>query len=122
MGSAEERYHPATALPNKPSLQMPGTLVFDYPSVAAVTEYLTAQMLKSAAAAAASAGSTAVAATGSADQEWAGGELADGGSIASSAVVAGEWTPRYRHLAVLAVVARPLIAEAALQQVRWVPA
>lgn len=105
--------------PNRPAspyvLQMPGTLVFDYPSVAAVTEYLTAQMLKSAAATA-SAGSTAVAATGSADQEWTGGELSD---IAGSAVVAGDWAPRYRHLAVLAVVARPLMSEMAMQQVSW---
>lgn len=96
---------------------MPGTLVFDYPSVSAVTEYLTAQMLKSAAAAVAAAGAAVATTTASADEEWSAGELADVGGIAGSAVVAGEWVPRQRHLAVLAVVARPLMAEAAAAQV-----
>lgn len=100
--------------------QMPGTLVFDFPSVAAVTEYLTAQMLKSAAAAAAAAGSSAVVRTISADEEWTGGELAGVGGMPSSAVVAGEWAPRQRHLAVLAVVARPLMAPTASNQVKGV--
>lgn len=102
------------AFPHPPPLQMPGTLIFDYPSVRAVTEYLTAQMLKSAAAAAAAAGAAA-AATGAAsvDEEWAGGELSVEGGLDGSAVAASQWAHRQRHVAVLAVVARPLMAEAA---------
>lgn len=93
---------------------MPGTLVFDYPSISAVTEYLTAQMLKSAAAAAATSGTAAgTAATVSVEDEWAGGELSVQGGFEGSAVAASQWAQRQRHLAVVALVARPLMSEAA---------
>ena len=84
---------------------MPGTLVFDYPSVNAVTEYLSAKMLQSAApptaADVAAAGQPSVAA-----------ELALR-STASGDLAHSDWAPRQRHLAVIAVVARPLVADAA---------
>ena len=41
----------SNVLSQKLSVAMPGTLVFDYPSVTAVTEFLTAQLMKNAAAA-----------------------------------------------------------------------
>lgn len=91
-------------------LQMPGTLVFDYPSVNAVTEYLTAQMLKSAAAAAAASGSAETAAAD--DGEADGAELALDGFPPSTLVPSPDGAMLRTHaLAVLAVVARPLVAD-----------
>jgi len=93
------------------ALQLPGTLVFDYPSVNAVTEYLTAQMLKAAAAAAAAAAGTdsASGAEGAALQAYGGAELVLHGD-ASSALVPASLAPA--PLAVLATVTRPLMAHA----------
>lgn len=97
----------ANVLSQKLGMQMPGTLVFDYPSVNAVTEYLTAQMLKSAVAARAIAVRGPVS-TESYDAE---AELAGYGSVAvGSDLVATGKSPRQRYLAILAVVARPLMA------------
>ena len=88
-------------LSQKLGLQMSSTLVFDYPSVNAVTEFLTAQMLKSAAAAAApgAAGESAVACR---EQEVGLHGIASVGLAPA----------QQRYLAILAVVARPLMAEA----------
>lgn len=84
---------------------MPSTLIFDYPSVNAVTEYLTAQMLKSAAAAAAAAASAG------ADEEGEGAELALPDSPSAALAPAVSWEARQRALAVVAVTARPLMGE-----------
>ncbi|KAL4451846.1 hypothetical protein ABPG75_007508, partial [Micractinium tetrahymenae] len=86
---------------------MPGTLVFDYPSVRAVTDYLAAQMLKSAAAVAGAAASEAAP---------AGTDVSEDGEVAvpgGSELAGAAWAPRQRHLAVLAAVAQPLMAEPA---------
>lgn len=96
----------ANVLSQKLGMQMPGTLVFDYPSVSAVTEYLTAQMLKQAAAAAPAA---AAAAEGSGSE---GAELAMHNGDVAGALAPAEWAPRQRHLAIMAVVTRPLMADA----------
>lgn len=93
----------ANVLAQKLGMQMPGTLVFDYPSVAAVTEYLTAQLLKSAAAAAPAAGEGGLLAT-EGSEEFYGLDEAEGELRLAVA------SPASRYLAVLAVVARPLLA------------
>lgn len=90
----------ANVLGQKLGLQMPGTLVFDYPSAAFVVDHLTAQMLKAAAAAAGSA-------LDAADEEATELVLA---SPTAAALAPGNWAPRHRALAVLAVSARPLLA------------
>ena len=87
--------------------QLPGTLVFDYPTVSAVTEFLAGQMLKAAAAAAAVAGDSEALGTASLSGIEA-GALDD---IAPS-LGAPELGAARRALGVLAVVARPLMAEA----------
>lgn len=97
----------ANVLSQKLGLQMPGTLVFDYPSVSAVTGYLTAQMLKSAAAAPMSG-------EPGGKGDWQGGELATLEEEAGAAAVpwsASDRAPRQRHLAMLAIIAHPLMAE-----------
>lgn len=86
---------------------MPGTLVFDYPSVRAVTEYLAAQLLKQQAAAAQS-GSPADAGATSTDVSEDGEAAFPSGSELSGAA----WAPRQRSLAILAAVAQPLMAQA----------
>ena len=90
-----------------PAAQMPSTLIFDYPSARAVTEYLTAQMLKSAAAAAAAAGPALASAGDGADLDGSDLALSDG---VPSALASAAWAQQ-QHLAVLAVVAHPLMAE-----------
>lgn len=91
---------------------MPSTLVFDYPSVTAVTEFLTAQMLKSVQTTAAVTAETGAAMTG--DNSDA-GELALAPSWPGTSTMALVAPPRHEVLAVLAVVARPL-------QMDWPPA
>jgi hypothetical protein len=97
----------ANVLSQKLGMQMPGTLVFDYPSVSAVTQYLTAQMLKQAAAVAPV--DAAAAAEGSGSERT---ELALHGGDVAGALAPAEWAQRQRHLAILAVVTRPLMADA----------
>ena len=96
----------ANVLSQKLGMQMPGTLVFDYPSVSAVTEYLTAQMLKQAAAA------PAAAAAAPEDSDSEGAELALHDGDVAGALAPADWAPHQRHLAILAVVTRPLMADA----------
>lgn len=93
----------ANVLSQKLGMQMPGTLVFDYPSVSSVTDYLTGIMLKQAAAAGAAA---------SEGSESEGAELALHGDDVAGALAPADWAPRQRHLAILAVVTRPLMADA----------
>lgn len=89
---------------------MPGTLVFDYPSAAAVVDHLTAQMLKAASAAAAVAAAASGSALDAADAGPADLALA---SPTASALASGDWAPRRRALAILAISARPLLAGSA---------
>jgi hypothetical protein len=102
----------ANVLAQKLGMQMPGTLVFDYPSVNAVTEYLTAQLVKSAAAAAPAEGAAAP----EEGEGFLGVDPSTEGALFASSGMAGElassaYVRRGRQrLAVLAVVARPLMA------------
>lgn len=92
----------SNVLSQKLGMQMSGTLVFDYPSVNAVTEFLAAQLIKSAAAAAPAG-------------ESAGGDtalLSRDSELYSSQDELATVGHRRRHLALLAVVARPLMASA----------
>ena len=96
-------------------LQLPGTLVFDYPSATAVVEFLTAQALKAAAAAAAAAVTTPAD-----DSSYTSGELA----LASSPEAGLPLAPGGRApcaLAVVAVVARPLLAGGTADAIQRVP-
>ena len=102
----------ANVLSQKLGMQMPGTLVFDYPSVNAVTEYLTAQMLKQAAAAAAPSAAAAAGEGSGSGSGSEGAELALHDGEVPGALAAADWAPRQRHLAILAVVTRPLMADA----------
>jgi acyl carrier protein len=93
----------ANVLAAKLGARLPSTLVFDYPSVNAVTEFLAAQLAKTAAAAAAAAGvpdiEVEVVGGGAMEAYAPGRELAAGAPAGRRAV------------AVVAAVARPLLAD-----------
>lgn len=101
----------ANVLSQKLGLQVPSTLVFDHPTVAAVTVYLAAQMLKSAAAAAAAAGPEALQ-DEPADALPVASQDAELACFGESGALSAEVAPGQRHLAVSAVAARSLMAEA----------
>jgi acyl carrier protein len=111
----------ANVLSQKLGLQVPSTLVFDHPTVTAVTAYLAAQMLKSAAAAAAAAPEAqegdAADASPAVSQD---AELAYFGGPARLDQLSAEVPRSQRHLAVSAVATRSLMAEtfAAPEQVK----
>ncbi len=101
----------ANVLAQKLGMQMPGTLVFDYPSVNAVTDYLTAQLIKAAAAAAPAGGSSAAdaASQGELEEDASARALYPSGSLQQGELLAAASQRGSGHLAILAVVARPIV-------------
>lgn len=101
--------------------QMPGTLVFDYPSVRAVTEYLAAQMLKARAASLPAEGGD----EHDTPSDSAGVSEVDEVPLPGGSQLAGiTWGPAQRHLAVTSAAVQPLMAQAlgaAAHQVRALP-
>ena len=108
----------SNVLAQKLGMQMPGTLVFDYPSIRAVTDFLTAQLLKSAAAAGGAAGPTAAAPEGDVEEDeeeedtssqtWAQGKSQADLQLLGLAS-APQLAAAQRPLAVLTVVTRPVM-------------
>lgn len=91
--------------------------MFDYPSVRAVTDYLTAQMLKSQAASA----------QGTAPSEAleSSTDMSEDGEAALPAVrepLGAAWASHQRPLAVLAAVVQPMMAQPLLPAARQVRA
>ena len=97
----------ANLLGQKLGLQMPGTLVFDYPSVSAVTDYLASQLSKAAAAADPNPAEEEAEADSSAVSTWDQDALVSH-TPGELGVASGR-----QPLSILAVVARPLQASSA---------